>query len=71
MSMTLKAYLDAEQIRQADFAERVGTTQATISRICRGGGCSLRLAVRIAAESGGKVSPAALAQPSPPERADA
>jgi len=34
--MKLRDYLKQNQIPQADFAQRVGTTPATINRICKG-----------------------------------
>lgn len=54
--MDLKAYLEASGEKQTDFAARVNTTVATISRIV--GGTlrpSLDLAHRIERASGGKV----------------
>jgi transcriptional regulator with XRE-family HTH domain len=54
---TLREYLDATNTRQADFARRLGLTQAAISRIANGKTTpSLRLALRIAAEAGIPVS---------------
>lgn len=53
---TLFAYLDSNKIRQADFAERVGTTQGLISRLVGGRAKpSLDLAVRIQRATDGQV----------------
>lgn len=54
--MTLKAYLEWTGEKQVLFADRVGTTPATISRLC--GGTlkpALDLAHRIETATGGKV----------------
>jgi len=55
--MHLKDYLDRTNTTQAAFAARVGCRQGTISRLCRDvpGHCSLALALRIEAETGGAV----------------
>ncbi|MBY0137511.1 helix-turn-helix transcriptional regulator [Paracoccus yeei] len=45
---TLGAYLKNNEIRQDEFAARLGVTQATVSRLCRGDSLpSLRLAAAI------------------------
>lgn len=50
---TLREYLDANGITQAQFARRVGTTQAHVSRVLSGGRVpSLEMAIRIAREAG-------------------
>jgi plasmid maintenance system antidote protein VapI len=52
----LKAYLDETGEKQVDFAERVETTPATISRLCAGTlKPALDLAHRIEAATGGLV----------------
>lgn len=53
---TLAQYLDAEGIRQTEFAARVGRTQATISRILNGEAQpSAELAAAIERETCGRV----------------
>jgi len=74
--MDLKSYLEARGVRQADFAERVGTTPATVSRLIAGiFRPALDLAHRIERETGGAVPTeawlahrAAPATPSSPEK---
>ncbi|TCM40083.1 hypothetical protein EDF59_105323 [Novosphingobium sp. ST904] len=54
--MTLKAYLDATGEKQVDFAERVRTTPATVSRLCkRSLRPALDLAHRIETATNGRV----------------
>ena len=54
--MDLKDYLEASGERQVDFARRVGTSGATISRLVAGTlKPALELAHRIEAETGGSV----------------
>ena len=54
--LTLAQYLEHQKLRQAVFAERVGKTQATISRIVNGDAQpSLDLALSIQRETGGRV----------------
>ena len=63
---TLDAYLSKYRIRQASFAARVGTSQATISKlISRTVLPSLELAVRIERETDGEVSAASWVEVSP------
>lgn len=53
----LVKWLTENNIRQADFAETIGTYQTTISRICRGRMVpTLELAVAIEDATGGAVS---------------
>lgn len=55
---TLNQYLKESGVRQADFADRVNTTQAHISRLCAEGATrspSVDLAKRIEAETDGAV----------------
>lgn len=52
----LEAYLAANGIRQSQFAERIGVTQATVSKLIAGSVApSLALAVRIQRETFGAV----------------
>jgi transcriptional regulator with XRE-family HTH domain len=53
--MTLTQYLDAKKITQAEFARRLGVNQGTVSKLCRAGRPSWRLAARIEDETGGAV----------------
>lgn len=54
--MDLKTYLEAEKVRQAEFAELVETTPATISRLAAGTmKPALELAHRIERATNGKV----------------
>lgn len=56
MSAMLKTYLDKRALTQSDFAEVVGTTPATISRIIKGKfRPGLELAVKIAEATDGAV----------------
>jgi plasmid maintenance system antidote protein VapI len=56
--MTLDEFLTAEPITAAEFAERVGLTEASISRIRRGGQNITRdVMLRIIDKSNGKVTP--------------
>ena len=52
----MSQYLRQRGIKQKDFAERINTSQATVSRIATGAsGVSLELAKAIQIESGGAV----------------
>lgn len=52
----LDTYLASKNIRQADFALEVGTTQATISKLIKGAAApSLSLALRIEEATDGEV----------------
>lgn len=54
--MTLSDYLRAHSITQADFAQRVGLTQAQVSKICRRkSGVSLETAGAIERATDGRV----------------
>lgn len=54
--ISLKSYLDETSEKQVEFAERVGTTPATISRLCkRTLKPNLELAHRIESATGGRV----------------
>lgn len=56
---TLAQYLAAQKITQAQFADRVGSTSATVSRWCSGKAFPNKDAVkRIDAATGGEVPPA-------------
>lgn len=53
---TLAEYLSTHSIKQADFAARLGLTQATVSRLARGvSSPSLDLAFHIERATGGAV----------------
>lgn len=53
---TLSQYLERSQLTQAEFAKRVGTTQANISKLCGSDPkISTDLAVKIATATGGSV----------------
>lgn len=53
----LATYLKQSSTRQSDFAQRVGVSQGVVSRLARGLALpSLALAIRIEAETGGRVS---------------
>lgn len=74
--MELKTYLESRDIRQADFAARVSTTPATISRIIAGVmRPALDLAHRIERATGGEVptetwlAPSSPTKPTPSEAA--
>lgn len=57
--MTLAQYLLAHSISQADFAARLGTSDATVSRWASGKMIPRReMIARIAAETAGAVNPA-------------
>ncbi len=59
--MKLRDYLFKNQIKQTDFAELVGTTAATICRICAGENIPRkRLIKEIIAATNGQVSVAVL-----------
>lgn len=61
---TLDAYLAENRIRQAEFAARVGTSQATISKLInRTVLPSLELAARIERETSGAVMAASWVPP--------
>lgn len=69
--VNLDTYLTDRSIRQADFAEQLGISQATVSRLAkRSMRPSLELAFAIEKATGGAVSVASwnpdLAQPQPP-----
>lgn len=52
----LRAYLDRHDIRQADFAGRIGSTQGMVSRLITGAVLpSLKMAIAIERETGGEV----------------
>lgn len=53
--MMLSQYLDAENITQAQFAERIGTTQGTVSKLCAGRRPKWDLALRIERATDGGV----------------
>ena len=54
--MTLRSYLDEASETQSDFAAKVSTTPATISRLCAGTlKPALELAHRIEVATGGRV----------------
>lgn len=55
VSMKLKDYLEAEGIRQAQFAEMIGVSQQAVSLYCKGGMPSRQVAARIVEATGGKV----------------
>lgn len=62
--MDLKTYLEAEKVRQAEFAEQVDTTPATISRLAAGTmKPALELAHRIERATKGKVPTETWLQP--------
>ena len=72
--LTLRDYIQANRVRQKDLAERLGVTQATVSRLVTGAARpSVELAAAIKRETGGAVgfevwvtpisSPAASAAP--------
>jgi transcriptional regulator with XRE-family HTH domain len=62
--MTLDQYLNAEKISGADFAHRVGTSGASITRIRKGQQSpSPELMARIITATGGKVTLEALVFP--------
>lgn len=53
---TLSSYLKARSIKQAEFAEEVGISQGTVSRLASGSLVpSLSVAVRIERHTGGAV----------------
>lgn len=53
---TLSEYLKVNRITQAQFAAKVGVSQGSISRICRGtSGLSFRLAMKIDRATSGEV----------------
>lgn len=53
---TLSQYLKTEKIRQTEFAEMIGTTQGTVSRLCSGTqNPTLDLAQRVEKATGGQV----------------
>ena len=52
----LRKYLDREGLSLRGFAERVGTTAATLSRVINGQDCSLDLIRRISAETDGVIT---------------
>lgn len=55
--MTLDAYLKAHPVTASDFAERIGVSPASVTRIRRGvQNITLELASRIVAATGGKVT---------------
>lgn len=60
--MDLKSYLAAKSERQSAFAERVGTTEATISRIIKDDNFSpgVELALKIEQATDGAVDAATL-----------
>lgn len=60
MEHPLASYLRRTGQTQTEFGQRVGCNQATISKICRGAGVSLRLALRIERETDGEVTAAHL-----------
>lgn len=49
---SLSDYIARSGERQIDLAKRLGVSQATISRICNGGPCSLQMAKRVSAATG-------------------
>ena len=54
--MKLRTYLQSHQIRQDEFAARIGVTQSYVSRLVRGAQLpSRRLVRRIAEETDNKV----------------
>lgn len=53
--MSLSEYLAKNNIRQEDFASKIGVTQATVSRLSNGGVPSLKLAVAIERATRGRV----------------
>ena len=60
--MTLTQYLDAENITQAQFAQMVGTSQGTVSKLCAGRRPRWDLAARIERATSGSVPVAVWAQ---------
>jgi DNA-binding transcriptional regulator YdaS (Cro superfamily) len=67
-SHPLKQYLTESAETQAEFAERIGASQAYVSRICAGNGMSIATAVRIAEATAGKVTVEALTKAINPYR---
>lgn len=55
--MKLKDWLKANKVSQAALAAKVGITQVTISRICKGGYPGAETMYRIALATGGDVQP--------------
>lgn len=53
--MTLLQYLKAKELTQAELAQRLGTNQGTISKLCGGRRPSWEMAARIERETGGLV----------------
>jgi transcriptional regulator with XRE-family HTH domain len=53
--MTLSEYLEAKGITQAEFARRINTSQAHVSRLSGDGVPSLKMALRIQAATSGEV----------------
>jgi len=52
----LRIYLDRKGLSLRGFAEQVGTTAATLSRIINGQDCSLDLIRRISTETNGAIT---------------
>lgn len=58
----LNQYLKTNRVSQQDFAARVGVTQSTVSKLCRGTSRpSLDVAILIDKATGGKVPPSSWA----------
>jgi transcriptional regulator with XRE-family HTH domain len=55
MSMKLSDYLKKFEIKQDDFAKRVGCTQGRIAQLIAGAIPSMQLAQKIASETNNKV----------------
>ena len=53
--LTLKQYLAANDMNQAEFAARIGVTQGTVSKLCAGRRPSWAMAAKIADVTGGQV----------------
>ena len=54
--MTLDHYLSAAEIKEADFAEQIGTTQSTVNRLRKGQIPSRDLMVAIVKATDGQVT---------------
>jgi len=65
LRMTLRDWLTEQGITRAEFAARVGVSEVQITRVInRNRGASLRLAVAIERETGGRVRPGDLVKQS-------
>jgi len=53
--MKLVDYLDQKGETEQEFADRSGTSQTTVNRVCLGGGCNIATASKICQSTGGSV----------------